>query len=77
MNVHFEPNRDFHLQTIEPLPRAGRESKIERGWDFFQEIIRCPVPLDMNPLQALSRSSLGLDLYLWVTSRSKSTASSG
>ena len=40
------------------------ESKVELGWDFFQEIIRCPVPLDMNILKALSRSSLGLDLYL-------------
>ena len=45
------------------------ESKIELGWDFFQEIIRHPVPLDMNILKALKRSSLGLDLYLWVTYR--------
>ena len=45
------------------------ESKVELGWDFFQEIIRCPVPLDMNILKALSRSSLGLDLYLWTAYR--------
>ena len=45
------------------------DSKIELGWDFFQEIIRHPVPLDMNILKALKRSSLGLDLYLWVTYR--------
>ena len=45
------------------------ESKIELGEKFFQEIIRHPVPLDMNTLKALSRSSLGLDLYLWVTCR--------
>ena len=42
------------------------ESKIELGEKFFQEIIRHPVPLDMNTLKALKRSSLGLDLYLWV-----------
>ena len=42
------------------------ESKIELGWDFFHEIIRRPVPLDMNTLTALKRSSLELDLYLWV-----------
>ena len=48
------------------------ESKIELGWDFFQEIIRCPVPLDMNILKALSRSSLGLDLYLWTASAAPS-----
>ena len=45
------------------------ESKVELGWDFFQEIIRHPVPLDMNILKALKRSSLGIDLYLWVTYR--------
>ena len=45
------------------------ESKVELGWDFFQEIIRHPVPLDMNTLKALKRSSLGIDLYLWLTYR--------
>ena len=33
------------------------------------EIIRHPVPLDMNTLTALKRSTLGLDLYLWLTYR--------
>ena len=28
-----------------------------------------PVPLDMNILKALKRSSLGLDWYLWLTYR--------
>ena len=45
------------------------ESKIELGEKFFQEIISHPVPLDMNILKALKRSSLGLDLYLWLTYR--------
>ena len=36
------------------------ESKIELGEKFFQEIIRHPVPFDMNTLKALKRSSLGL-----------------
>ena len=45
------------------------ESKIELGEKFFQEIIRHPVPLDMNTLKALKRSSLGLDLYLWLVYR--------
>ena len=45
------------------------ESKIELSEDFFNEIIRHPVPLDMNTLKALKRSSLGLDLYLWLTYR--------
>ena len=45
------------------------ESKIELSEDFFKEIINHPMPLDMNILKALKRSSLGLDLYLWVTYR--------
>ena len=45
------------------------ESKIELGWDFFNEIIRHPVPLNMNTLKALKRCALGLDLYLWLTYR--------
>ena len=45
------------------------DSKIELGCDFFNEIIRRPVPLDMNTLTALKRCSLGLDLYLWLAYR--------
>ena len=45
------------------------ESKIELGEKFFNEIISHPVPLNMNTLTALKRSSLGLDLYLWLTYR--------
>ena len=45
------------------------DSKIELGEKFFQEIICHPVPLDMNILKAIKRSSLGLDLYMWLTYR--------
>ena len=45
------------------------DSKIRLGEDFFNEIIRHPVPLDMNTLKALKRCALGIDLYLWLTYR--------
>ena len=45
------------------------ESKIELGEKFFEEIMRHPVPLDMNTLKALKRSALGLDLYMWLVYR--------
>ena len=45
------------------------ESKIRLGEKFFNEIISHPVPIDMNTLAALKRSSLGLDLYLWLVYR--------
>ncbi len=44
-------------------------SKIRLGEDLFNEIISHPVPLDMNTLKALKRSTLGLDLYLWLNYR--------
>ena len=46
-----------------PGERLEWGSKIELGEKFFQEIIRHPVPMDLNILKALKRSSLGLDLY--------------
>ena len=50
-------------------------SRIELGEKFFHEIIRHPVPLDLNILKAMKRSSLGLDLYLWLTYRTFSLKS--
>ena len=47
----------------------GWNSTIVIGADLFNEIIRHPVPLDLNTLTALKRCALGLDLYLWLTYR--------
>ena len=45
------------------------EQNRTRPEKFFNEVIRHPVPLDMNTLKALKRSTLGLDLYLWLVYR--------
>ena len=45
------------------------ESTIRLGENFFNEIIRCPIPLDRRVLKAMRRSPLGLDLYMWLTYR--------
>ena len=42
-------------------------SRIRLGEDFFNEIVEHPIPLDMNILKKLRRSSLGLDLYMWLS----------
>ena len=52
-----------------PDERVLLDSKIYLGEAFFNEIIRHPVPLDLNTLTALKRCSLGLDLYLWTAYR--------
>ena len=60
---------EFWWNPKRPDDRSLWESKIELGKKFFEEIIRHPVPLDMNILKAMKRSSLGLDLYLWLVYR--------
>ena len=60
---------EFWWDPKRPDQPALWESKIELGEKFFNEIIRHPVPLDLNTLTALKRSSLGLDLYLWTAYR--------
>ena len=60
---------EFWWNHRRPEERSLWESKIELGEKFFNEIIRHPVPIDMNTLKALKRSPLGLDLYLWAVYR--------
>ena len=60
---------EFWWDTKRPDMPMLWDSKIRLGLDFFNEIIRQPVPLDMNTLTAIKRCSLGLDLYLWLTYR--------
>ena len=44
-------------------------SEIELAEPFFREVVNNPLPINMNILKALKRSSLGLDLYMWLTYR--------
>ena len=60
---------EFWWNKRKPDQPSLWKSKIELGEKFFQEIIRHPVPIDMNTLTALKRSTLGLDLYLWTAYR--------
>ena len=60
---------EFWWNPKRPDENTLWDSKIELSEDFYNEIINHPVPLDMNILTALKRSSLGLDLYLWLAYR--------
>ena len=60
---------DFWWNPKHPNEPVLWDSKIELSEPFFNEIISHPVPLNMNTLTALKRSSLGLDLYLWLVYR--------
>ena len=60
---------EFWWNERKPDQPSLWDSKIELSEKFFNEIIRHPVPIDMNTLTALKRCSLGLDLYLWLVYR--------
>ena len=60
---------EFWWNERKPDQPSLWESKIYLGEQFFNEIVRHPVPLDMNTLTALKRFSLGLELYLWLVYR--------
>ena len=59
----------FWWNDRKPNERSLWQSKIELSEKFFNEIVSHPVPLNMNTLNALKRSPLGLDLYLWLVYR--------
>ena len=69
LNAPIARLTEFWWSERQPDARSLWESKIELGEDFFNEIIHCPIPIDMNTLRAMKRSPLGLDLYLWLTYR--------
>ena len=69
VNSHIANRGEFWWNERKPDQPALWESKVRLSEEFFNEIIRHPVPLDMNTLKALKRSPLGLDLYLWLVYR--------
>ena len=66
---HIADRGEFWWNERKPDERVLWESKIHLSEPFFNEIIQHPVPLDINTLTALKRSTLGLDLYLWLNYR--------
>ena len=69
VNTVIADRTEFWWNERKPNQSSLWDSKIELSEKFFNEIIQHPVPLDMNTLTALKRSSLGLDLYLWLVYR--------
>jgi hypothetical protein len=69
---HFSVTRSFELWW-KPLKddqsHISQTSTITLAKDFFDELIKRPVPVDFRVLQALRRSPLQIDLYTWLTYR--------
>lgn len=43
------------------------DTKIVLNDNFFQEVIRAPIPVDNKALNTLTHSPLALDIYFWLT----------
>jgi len=67
----FAIARRFALWWDPKRPEQGAlwKSTVTLSTDFFDEIVKRPVPIDMRALHVLKRSPLALDIYCWLTHR--------
>lgn len=63
----FAPKAVLWWDYHQPEQNTLWKSWVELGQEMFEEILAHPVPLDMRILKAMRRSSLGLDLYMWLS----------
>jgi hypothetical protein len=64
--------RSFNLWWSPVATESGKllpHSCITLAKDFFDELIDWPIPIDFRVLQALRRSPLQIDIYIWLTYR--------
>ena len=67
---HAPITKNFTLWTgRDPNQMQLWESMITLTQEFYSEITKHPVPLDMRVLKAIKQSPLALDYYLWRTYR--------
>mgnify|MGYP002624010001 CR=1 FL=1 len=66
---------DYMLpEEQEPLPGDDFHNVIELNQFFFEELIKHPIPIDMETVRALADSPGALDLCLWIYYRTWSAA---
>ena len=70
LNVNVASGMQLWWNTEDVDENHGEwESLVRLNKDFFNEIIRHAVPLDMRVLSALKNSPLALDLYMFISWR--------
>lgn len=78
----YDDGATWALESVKPIDSARLwwspkdpdqatlwKSSVTLGERFFNEITRAPVPCDMRALNALKKSPMALDIYLWLTYR--------
>jgi len=84
VSATYQSKGEWHRINVPPVERASIfwdpkrpnqislwKSSIRLNQSFYEEIVRHPVPVDMDVLRALARSKspLALDIYQWLTHR--------
>lgn len=69
--IGFRIAKEYHLwrDPKQPDQAALWRSAVTLSRDFFDEVVKNPVPIDMRALKALKRSPMALDIYCWMTYR--------
>lgn len=69
INMTIAKSYDFWWTPQQPTQGCLFESTISLNRDFFDEITKRPIPIDMRALKALKSSAMALDIYMWSTWR--------
>lgn len=68
-NIQVSSQSQLWWDEKQPNQQSLWESYIELNLNFFNEIMRNAVPLDLRVLTTLKNSPLGLDLYMFIAWR--------
>lgn len=68
-NIQVSSQSQLWWDEKKPNQQSLWESYIRFNMDFFNEIMRNAVPLDLRTLATLKNSPLGLDLYMFIAWR--------
>ena len=78
----YDDGKNWAIQNIQPVIKANLwwhpkapeqstlfDSTLVVGEEFYKEIITNPIPIDMDVLKTVKKSSMAIDIYCWLTYR--------
>lgn len=67
--ITIAKNAFIFWSNQDPEQRSIWNSTLTITRDFYEEILKSPVPVDLRVLHALSKSPLAMDIYTWLNYR--------
>lgn len=67
--IRITDSADIYWDPVNPEQINLFKSKVVLSERFFEEITNTPIPIDVNAINLLKKSSLALDIYFWLTYR--------